>query len=340
MKKVEILNGVSIKNLPWEDKPANAHHLPLWRFSGNPVTGWNPMPGVARIYNSSLLPYEDGFVGAFRCDYLDGNPHLHYGFSKDGINWDFSKEDIKWVDESGKPYMPDFCYDPRLVKIEDTYYFVWCTDFSGAALGIGSTKDFKTFIRHENPFLPNNRNGILFPRKINGKFTLLSRPCDDGHSNHGEIFVSESPDLTYWGRHRKVMSKGTAWWQDAKIGGGSVPIETSEGWLMFYHGVGVTCSGLIYSIGAALLDLDEPSKVLYRADTYLLTPELPYESTGYVPNVCFPCAALADKETGRIAVYYGAADTHTAIAFCQVDELVAHIKANSLLEEGDDTPGR
>ena len=339
MGTVKIINGSAIKNLPWEDKPQGCQ-TPLWRYSKNPVTDWNPRPGIARIYNSSLLPYEDGFVGAFRCDYTDGNPHLHYGFSKDGLTWDFSENDIKWYDEAGELYMPEYCYDPRLVKIEDTYYFVWCTDFSGAALGIGSTKDFKSFTRHENPFVPNNRNGILFPRKLDGLFTMLSRPCDDGHSTHGEIFLSQSRDLTFWGKHRKVMSKGSAWWQDGKIGGGSVPIETSEGWLIFYHGVGLSCNGLIYSIGAAILDIDQPAKVLYRAADYLLTPEKLYETIGYVPNVCFPCAALADSESGRIAIYYGAADTHTAIAFCTIDEIVDHIKKTSKLEPQDDIAGR
>jgi len=119
------------------------------------------------------------------------------------------------------------------------------------------------------------------------------------------------------------------WWQSVKIGAGPIPIETSAGWLLFYHGVSGTANGLVYSIGAALLDLEDPSKVLHRTRSYLLTPEADYETTGFVPNVCFPCASLCDGATGRIAIYYGAADTYTAMAHCQVDEVIAWMKANN-----------
>ena len=132
-----------------------------------------------------------------------------------------------------------------------------------------------------------------------------------------------------------MCSTGDSWWQSVKIGAGPIPIETNEGWLMFYHGVYGSCSGFIYSIGAALLDLEMPSKVLYRTEHYLLTPEREYETSGFVPNVAFPCAALHDPESGRIALYYGAADTYTAIAYTEVDELVDHLKKDSRLFAGD-----
>ena len=124
-------------------------------------------------------------------------------------------------------------------------------------------------------------------------------------------------------------SGGHGWWQSTKIGAGPVPIETTEGWLLIYHGVITTCNGYVYSYGAALLDIDNPSKVLYRTKDYLHTPEKDYETNGFVPNVVFPCATLVDADTGRIAIYYGAADTYTGIAFTQVDELIDTIKKNS-----------
>ncbi|MCX7773259.1 MAG: glycoside hydrolase family 130 protein, partial [Clostridia bacterium] len=235
-----------------------------------------------------------------------------------------------------KPYQPSYAYDPRLVEMEGVYYIIWCTDFSGASLGLGMTRDFKTFVRLENPFIPFNRNGVLFPRKVNNRYLMLSRPSDSGHTPFGDIFLSESPDLVYWGRHRKVMSSGASgWWQSTKIGAGAVPIETSEGWLLFYHGVSGTCNGFVYSIGAALLDLECPSRVLYRTRDYLLTPELPYETTGFVPNVAFPCATLQDSATGRIAIYYGAADTYLAMAYTKLDELIDYMKSNSCLGSHD-----
>ncbi len=179
-------------------------------------------------------------------------------------------------------------------------------------------------------FLPFNRNGVLFPKKIDGKFAMLSRPSDTGHTPFGDIFYSESPDLEFWGRHRHVMAP-RGWWQSTKIGAGPVPIETSEGWLLIYHGVLTSCNGYVYHFGAALLDLDKPWKVLARTEPYLLAPRELYECVGDVPNVVFPCAALTDSETGRIAIYYGGADTVTCLAYADVDELIDFIKANSAL---------
>lgn len=339
MEKVKIY-GDAVKNIPWQEKPEGFEGV-VWRHNNNPIIDWNPTKKSARIFNSAVLPYEDGFIGVFRADHKNGRPQLHLGRSTDALNWDIEDEEIHWVDEQGNDYQPSYAYDPRLVKIDDTYYIVWCCDFGGAALGLGMTKDFKAFVRLENPFIPFNRNGVLFPRKVNDKFLLLSRPSDSGHTPFGDIFLSESPDLVHWGRHRRVMTKGgQGWWQGTKIGSGATPIETSEGWLMFYHGVSGTCNGFVYSMGAAILDKDNPSKVLYRTRDYLLTPEKEYEKTGFVPNVAFPCATLQDPETGRIAIYYGAADTYVAVAYAQVDELVKYIKENSELVDGDNVEYR
>ena len=159
---------------------------------------------------------------------------------------------------------------------------------------------------------------------------MLSRPSDTGHTAFGDIFYSESPDMVYWGKHRHVMAP-RGWWQSTKVGAGPVPIETEEGWLLFYHGVLTSCNGYVYSFGAALLNLDQPWKVLYRTEPYLLSPQMLYECVGDVPNVTFPCAALYDKPTGRIAVYYGCADTVTGVAFTELKPLLEFIKTHSQL---------
>ena len=149
------------------------------------------------------------------------------------------------------------------------------------------------------------------------------------------IFLSQSPDMEFWGRHRHVMGKSGNWWENLKIGGGAAPIETSEGWLLFYHGVTGTCNGYVYSIGGAILDRDEPSRVLHRCSTFLLTPETDYEERGFVPNVCFPCATLQDAATGRIALYYGCADSYVGLAFTTADEVVDYIKAHDQTSDAD-----
>ena len=321
--------GKPLPNIPWEDKPEKSDSL-VWRYSKNPVIGWNPTPSTARVFNSAVLPLEGGFIGVFRADHKNGRANLHFGRSKDGLKFDIDDKIIHWVDKEGTPNPISYGYDPRFIKIDDTYYVNWCDDMRGASIGMGMTKDLKTWIRIPNPLMPFNRNGVLFPRKIKGKYYLLSRPSDSSHTPFGDIYISESPDLIYWGNHRHVMARGgQGWWQGVKIGAGPVPIETTEGWLLFYHGVSTTCNGFVYSFGAVILDIDCPWKVKYRTRDYLLTPEKEYEVTGFVPNVVFPCANIYDAETGRIAIYYGAADTYTALAFCQVDELIGYIKNNS-----------
>ncbi len=333
------LIGKPLSNIPWQDKPADCT-APVWRYSENPITGRNPLPDVARIFNSAVMPYNGGFIGVFRGEQRNGIPNIYLGRSKDAIHWDFEPEKIPFTDDNGDSFMPIYAYDPRLVKIEDTYYIMWCQDAYGPTIGVAVTKDFKTFRRIENPFLPYNRNAVLFPRKINGRYVMLSRPCDNGHTAFGDIFLSESNDMEFWGRHRHVMGKSDNWWENLKIGAGPAPIETDHGWLLFYHGVVNTCNGYVYSIGAAILDLDEPSKVLHRCENYLLAPEEWYEERGFVPNVCFPCAALTDPATGRIAIYYGCADSYIGIAFTTINEVWDYILAHDSKTISDTEAGR
>lgn len=332
MNEIKIL-GDMLPNIPWQEAPTD--ESVLWRYRENPIIGRNPIPGVARIFNSSVLPWEDAFIGVFRGEQTNGIPYIYLGRSADAVYWEFDREPIPFQDEAGEPFMPVYAYDPRLVKLGDTYYIMWCQDFYGAAIGLAKTTDFKTFTRLENPFLPFNRNAVLFPKKIHGNYAMLSRPSDSGHTPFGDIFLSESPDLVYWGRHRHVMSRGREWWESLKIGAGASPIETSEGWLLFYHGVTGTCNGYVYSIGGAILDIDNPSIVKYRCRNFLLTPEEWYEEHGFVPNVVFPCAALTDTATGRIAVYYGAADSYVGLAFTTAEKVVSYIKENSALTDSD-----
>ena len=177
MSEVKII-GPAVPNVPWQEKPAEFTGAPVWRYSENPIIGRNPIKEVARIFNSAVIPYEGEFIGVFRGEQTNGIPYIYLGRSKDAIHWNFDENKIQFVDEDGKEFMPVYAYDPRLVKVEDTYYIIWCQDFYGAAIGMAKTTDFKTFVRVENPFLPFNRNAVLFPRKINGNFVMLSRPMD------------------------------------------------------------------------------------------------------------------------------------------------------------------
>jgi beta-1,4-mannooligosaccharide/beta-1,4-mannosyl-N-acetylglucosamine phosphorylase len=314
-------------NIPWQQKP-EGESGPVWRYDANPVITRDAMPNANSIFNSAVVNFDGGFAGVFRCDSRSVSMDLFVGFSDDGINWNIMPDPIDFCGDKDV-VRREFRYDPRVCFIEDRYYITWCNGYHGPTIGLGYTFDFKTFYQLENAFLPYNRNGVLFPRKIGGYYAMLSRPSDTGHTNFGDIFCSLSRDLMFWGRHRYVagvIKDDRSAWQSRKIGAGPVPIETDKGWLLIYHGVLNTCNGFVYRMGCALLDIESPWKVKARSRNYILGPQEQYERVGDVPNVVFPCAALADAATGRIAIYYGCADTATALAFTTVDELLGYIE--------------
>ena len=323
---------IKLTQIPWEEDNTCGKE-PVWRYSGNPIIGRDGNKISNSVFNSAVVRFEDGFAGVFRCDSRSISMDIFVGKSKDGINWEIEDEPIKFEGADEEILKREYRYDPRVCFIEDRYYITWCNGYHGPTIGIAYTFDFKKFVQLENAYLPFNRNGVLFPRKINGLYMMLNRPSDNGHTPFGDIFISQSKDMEFWGRHRHVMGTikdDISAWQSTKIGPGPIPIETDEGWLMIYHGVINTCNGFVYRMGAALLDLNEPWKVLARSKNYIMAPWEQYECMGDVPNVVFPCAALHDKESGKIAIYYGCADTVTGLAFTTVDRLVDYVKKNKL----------
>jgi beta-1,4-mannooligosaccharide/beta-1,4-mannosyl-N-acetylglucosamine phosphorylase len=324
--------GEAIPNMPWEERPAGRSTV-LWRSSQNPIIPRDLIPSSNSIFNSAVVTFQGQFAGVFRCDNTARRMVLHSGRSEDGIHWQIDHEMIRFQTDPGSPRAQELAYfeygyDPRVCWLEDRYYVTWCNWYHGPTIGVGYTHDFETFYQLENAFLPFNRNGVLFPRRVRGNYAMLSRPSDNGHTPFGDIFYSESPDMQYWGRHRHVMSPANGW-QSTKVGAGPTPIETSEGWLLIYHGVLTSCNGFVYSAGVALLDLDEPWKVMWRSEPYILSPQRLYECVGDVPNVVFPCAALVDAPTGRMAIYYGGADTVVCLAYGYVDELIDFVQHDS-----------
>ena len=315
--------------VPWEDRPAGAAG-PLWRSSRNPIVPRDLLPRSNSIFNSAVVPFRDRYAGVFRVDDRRRTMNLHAGRSADGIDWTLDEEPIAFVPADAhvrdlqRPFV--HAYDPRVTWLEDRFYVTWCNGYHGPTIGVGWTHDFETFHQLENAFLPFNRNGVLFPRRIEGRYAMLSRPSDGGHTPFGDVFYSESPDLVHWGRHRHVLAPEPWSWESTKVGAGPTPIETEAGWLLLYHGVLTSCNGFVYSMGAALLDLDEPWRVLARGRDYLLAPQVAYEQVGDVPNVVFPCAALVDRERDRLTVYYGAADTVVCLAHGHLSELVDFVK--------------
>jgi beta-1,4-mannooligosaccharide/beta-1,4-mannosyl-N-acetylglucosamine phosphorylase len=322
--------AVAAAPIPWEERPPGVETV-VWRSSRNPIIPRDLIPRANSIFNSAVVPYRDGFAGVFRVDDTRRVMNVHAGRSADGIDWEIEHEPIAFepADERVAEIQQDFlfAYDPRVTWLEDRYYVTWCNGYHGPTIGVGYTHDFETFHQLDNAYLPFNRNGVLFPRRIGGSYAMLSRPSDNGHTPFGDVYYSESPDLVHWGRHRHVLSPVPLTWQSTKVGAGPTPIETSEGWLVLHHGVLTSCNGFVYSMGAALLDLDEPWKVLARGSDFLLAPQVLYEQVGDVPNVVFPCAALVDHQADRISVYYGGADTVVCLAHGHLSEILDFVRS-------------
>ena len=315
--------------IPWENRPAGTSDV-MWRSSLNPIVTRDDVPGANSIFNSAVVRFEDGYAGVFRVDDTRRAMNLHAGRSVDGAAWELDPDPIAFT--PGDDRVPEIqerfehAYDPRVTWLEDRFYVTWCNGYHGPTVGLAHTTDFRTFAQLDNAYLPFNRNGVLFPRRIGGAYAMLSRPSDGGHTAFGDIFYSESPDLVHWGRHRHVMAPVPLSWQATKVGAGPTPIETDDGWLVLYHGVLTSCNGFVYSMGAALLDLEEPWRVLARGSRFLLAPHVPYEQVGDVPNVVFPCAALVDEDADRLTVYYGGADTVVCMAHAHLSEVLAFVR--------------
>ncbi|HSC73240.1 MAG TPA: glycoside hydrolase family 130 protein [Gaiellaceae bacterium] len=315
--------------IPWEDRSAGSGEL-VWRSSRNPIITPESVRGANSVFNPAVVEVGEGFAGVFRVDDRSRTMNIRVGRSSDGVVWELAREPIVFVPADARvaelEQRFEHAYDARITEIDGRYYVTWCSGYHGPTIGVAFSDDFETFHRLENACLPFNRNGVLFPRTVNGRYALLSRPSDGGHTPFGDIFYSESPDLVHWGRHRHVLAPVPLTWQATKVGAGPAPIETEQGWLLLYHGVLTSCNGFVYSLGAALLDADEPWHVIARGREYLLAPERDYERIGDVPNVVFPSAALVDRDADRVSIYYGAADTVVCLAHAQLSELVASLQ--------------
>ncbi|MDU5950866.1 MAG: glycosidase, partial [Paenibacillus macerans] len=243
-------------------------------------------------------------------------------------------------------------YDMRLVRHEDGWiYGLFCTerkdpdaprgDLSSAVAqcGIARTKDLVAWERLADlkTKSPQQRNVVLHPEFVNGKYAFYTRPQDgfiDAGSGGGIGWgLSDSIENAVIEEEIIVDDRKYHTIKEVKNGQGPAPIKTDKGWLLIYHGVINTCNGFVYRMGCALLDIDKPWIVKARSRNYILGPETLYECVGDVPNVTFPCAALTDAETGRIAIYYGCADTVTGLAFTTVDELLSYMEEYPLETE-------
>lgn len=302
------------------------------RHPANPIltAGDWPYP-VNVVFNPAAAEVGGETVVIARVEGLTGVSHLTVARSANGLDgWRIDERPLL-EQEPGVESELWGLEDARVVWVPELErWVITCTAYgpAGPAVYLATTEDFVTAERHGIVRHPDDKNAALLPHRIGGKWVLFHRPRTEFGGSHGEILLSRSTDLEAWSSPEQVMRpRAGAWWDSSRIGLGPPPLLTEHGWLLLYHGVKDTVSGCIYRVGLALLDLEEPTRVLHRLPEWVLTPEAPYERSGDVPNVVFPCGLIHDARSGEVRLYYGAADTSICVATAQLSDLLAAVLA-------------
>ncbi|MHC4661532.1 MAG: glycoside hydrolase family 130 protein [Planctomycetota bacterium] len=296
------------------------------RHPGNPIITARDIPYPANtVFNAAAARLEGETLLLLRIEDRRGFSHLTAARSRDGVSgWKIEKKPTLAPSPERHPEEAWGIEDARITFIEDLgKWAVVYTAYSDLAplVSLALTDDFKKF-EHMGPVLPpENKDAALFGAKFNGYYAMLHRPVPGGLGAGAHIWISFSPDLKHWGDHRVVLrARQGGWWDANKIGLSTPPLKTDEGWLLLYHGVRETASGCIYRQGLALLDLDDPTKVIRRSDEWIFGPETPYERVGDVGNVVFPCGWTLEGD--QLRIYYGGADSCLALAAGSLAEIL------------------
>jgi len=302
------------------------------RSDANPILTAGDVPYPANsVFNPGAATVGDETILLVRVEDLRGISQLHVARSPDGISaWRFDPEPLLRSDVEHYPEEIWGCEDPRLTWLpEREEWAIAYTAYSrrGPLVSLAMTKDFRSVQRLGPVMPPEDKDAALFPRRFDGRWAMIHRPSPLRGGAH--MWISFSPDLRHWGDHTLILeARDGAWWDAGKIGLGPPPLETTEGWLMMYHGVHATSDGPIYRMGLALLDLDDPRIVLHRTDEWVFGPIAPYEITGDVGRVVFPGGWVLDAPDDRLLLYYGAADTSVGVATARFSEVLARILAS------------
>lgn len=296
------------------------------RYPGNPILTGADFPGdITWVFNSGVVKTEQGkYVMVCRLEDAALFRHLWIADSDDGFRFVPRPAPVPLPlnDPDWREYAYNTYFDPRVTRIDDMYYMVYAAHTShGCRLGLATTRDFDHWEWRGFISLPDNRNGVLFPEKINGRFARLDRP-NTGWGDKGDIWISYSPDLVHWGDSRCVARTGDFHWAYHKIGAGAVPIRTPHGWLIIFHGVRTQCAQhYVYQLGVFLTALDDPGRVIAKAERAILIPEKDYELSGQTPSVVFTNAAILEPD-GTVKIYYGGADSVQCVGLARLQDLI------------------
>ncbi len=297
-------------------------HDVVRRWEGNPAIAAEDIPFPCNtVFNAAAVKVDDRYILLLRVEDLRGHSVLALASSDDGYHFSVEPEPVMTpaVDGPFAPYERKGIEDPRITFLEGTYYVVYTavSDF-GPRLGLARTDDFHSFERIALISEPDNKDAALFPRKIGGRYARLDRPLT---GSTGHIWISYSHDLIHWGDSHVVMPLRGDRWDSWRVGASAPPIETEYGWLEIYHGVKHTMSGPLYRLGAAMLDRDDPTRVLCRSAIPILSPREQYERMGDIPNVVYSCGAIMEDDK-QIKIYYSGADTCVCVGTVGLGELM------------------
>ncbi|KAB8139591.1 glycosidase [Chloroflexia bacterium SDU3-3] len=302
------------------------------RYHDNPIltpSDW-PYP-MHTVFNPGATRLHDGTTLLLcRVEDRRGHSHLCAARSANGVNgWQIDPQPSMLPDPEGWPEEIWGIEDPRITYVPELErYAVVYTSYShgGPGVSLALTQDFQHFERYGVIMQPENKDAALLPHRIGDAWALIHRPVEP-HAAH--IWISYSTDLRHWGSHKRILAaRHGAWWDANKIGLSPQPIETPQGWLVIYHGVRMTPAGCLYRLGLALFDRETPERCLSRGDTWVFGPETPYERSGDVGNVVFPCGVTVGDDGDRLNMYYGGADSCIALATSRISRLLAWLDAN------------
>jgi len=314
----------------------------LVRSSDNPIVTGFDVPAMppdlvdpTSVFNPGATKFGDLYLLLLRVQSRGRRTFLVVAESENGRDFDLRKGIVHIEGLDAEAEGIHHVFDPRITRIDDTWYVMFAVDTDTVCrVGVARTTDFERFELVGIESGPDVRNGVLFPTRRDGRYLRLDRPnrirLADGPTTGDEIVLSESEDLVHWQALGPVLHGRPRLW-DERIGAGPPPLRTRRGWLFVYHGVATHFSGTnIYQAGAAVLDLEDPQRVIARTRDNILEPRKLYEMVGQVPNVVFPSGWIADEidedgfaaEDGRVLLYYGAADTSVCLATSTVGRLL------------------
>lgn len=290
------------------------------RWKGNPVISLRDIPfRCSDVHNAGAVRHRGQYVLLVTVESLQGDCVLYRATSEDGKGFRVEDKPVLAPAEEGPfaRYETDGVRDARITRFDGSYYVTYLAQSGyGFRVGLAKTEDLADITRIGLISEPDTKNGILFPRKIHGRYVRLERPRKGGN-----IWISRSHDLLHWGDWEVVMTTRGGYWDCDRIGPSAPPVELDCGWLMIYYGEKRTASGPLFRLGAAFLDPEEPARVVGRSNIPILSPRERYERIGDVENLVFSCGVLLGEDGKELEIYYGAADSCICLGTVPVEEL-------------------